>query len=77
MGLGLSLTISHLALVPFRHRPETESSNMTFMQTLTQLLGQWICYIVCTWNLADLDVTRLHDLSDQVVPPEYLFGFLM
>ena len=77
MGLGLSLTISHLALVPFRHRPETEGSNMTFMQTLTQLLGQRICYIVCTWNLADLDVTTLHDLSDQVVPPEYVLGFLM
>ena len=64
MGLVLLLTISHLALVPFRHRPETEGSNMTFMQTLTQLLGQRICYIVCTWNLTDLDVTILDDLSD-------------
>ena len=50
---------------------------MTFIQTLTQLLGQWICYIVYTWNLVDLDVTTLHDLSDQVVPPEYVLGFLM
>ena len=73
----LSLTISHLALVPFRHRSETKGSNMTFMQTLTQLLGEQICYIVYTWNLADLDVTTLHDLSDQVVPLEYVFRFLM
>ena len=77
MGLGLSLTIFHLALVPFRHKSETEGSNMAFMQTLTQLLGQRIYYIVCTWNLADLDVTTLHDLSDQVVAPVYVFGFLM
>ena len=71
MRLGLSLTISHLALVPFRHKPETEGSNKA------PLLGRQICYIVCTWNLADLDVTTLHNLSDQVVPSEYVFGFLM
>ena len=66
-----------LALGPIRHKPEFEGSNMTFVQTLTQLFSQRICYIVIACNLADLDVTTLYDLPDQVVPSEYVFGLRM
>ena len=40
-----------LALLPIRHNPKTEGSNMTFMFWPSQLLGQPICYIVLFRNL--------------------------
>ena len=66
-----------LALVPIRHKPESEGSHMTFVLIYRQLFCQWICYIVFACNLADLDITTLYDLPDQVVPPEYVFGLRM
>ena len=66
-----------LALVPIRHSPKTEGPNMTLMLWPSQLLGQRISYIVLSRNLAYLHISSLDDLSNEMVSPEYMFGFLV
>ena len=66
-----------LALVPIRHNPKTEGSNMTLMFWPSQLLGQRIYYIVLSKNLAYLHISSLDDLSNEMESPEYVFGSLM
>ena len=43
----------------------------------SQLVGQWINKITLAWNLANLNIPSVKDLSDEMIPPEYVFGFLM
>ena len=62
-----------LALVPIMHNPKTEGSNISFMFRSSQLFGQWICNIVISRNLANLDIASLDDLANEMVPPEYVF----
>ena len=66
-----------LALVPIRHNPKTEGSNMTLIFLPSQLLGQRICYIVLCRNLAYLYISSLNDLSNEMESPEYVFGSLV
>ena len=66
-----------LALVPIRHNPKTEGSNMTLMFWPSKLLGQRISYIVLSRNLAYLHISSLDDLSNEMESPEYVFGSLV
>ena len=66
-----------LALVPIGHNPKTEGPNMTLMFWPSQLLGQWIHYIVLSRNLAYLHISSLDDLSNEMESPEYAFGSLV
>ena len=66
-----------LALVPIRHNSKTEWSNMILIFWHSQLLGQRICYIVLSRNLAYLHISSLDDLSNEMESPEYVFGSLV
>ena len=66
-----------LALVPIGHNPKTEGPNMTLMFWHSQLLSQWIHYIVLSRNLAYLHISSLDDLSNEMESPEYAFGSLV
>ena len=66
-----------LALVPIMNNPKTEGSSISFMFRPSQLLGQWIYNIALFRNLANLDISSLDDLSNEMVPPEYAFGPLV
>ena len=66
-----------LALVPIMHNPKTKRPDTTIKSGSRQLLGQWICNITLAWNLANFDVSSANDLSDEMIPSEYMFGFLM
>ena len=66
-----------LALVPIEHNPKTERPNMTLIFWPGQLLGQWISYIVLSRNLPYLHISSLDDLSNEMEPPEYVFGSLV
>ena len=65
-----------LALVPIGHNPKTEGPNITLMFWPSQLLGQWICYIVLSRNLAYLHIFSLDDLPNDMESIEYVFGSL-
>ena len=43
----------------------------------SQLLGQWIRYIVLSRNLAYLHISSLDNLSNEMECPEYVFGSLV
>ena len=45
-----------LALVPIMHNLKTEGSNISFMFRSSQLLGQWICNIAISRNLANIQL---------------------
>ena len=66
-----------LALVPIGHSPKTERPNMTLMLWPSQLLGQWISYVVLSRNLAYLHISSLDDLPNEMESPEYVFGCLV
>ena len=66
-----------LAVVPIMHNRKTKRPDMTIKSGSHQLLGQWICNITLAWNLANLDIPSVKDLSDEMIPPEYMFGFMM
>ena len=66
-----------LALVLIMHNPKIKGSNISFMFRSSQLLGQWICHIVISRNLANLHISSLDSLSNEMVPPEYVFGSLV
>ena len=66
-----------LALVPIMHNPKTKRPDMTIKSGSSQLLGQWICNITLASNLANFDIPFVNDLSDEMIPLEYMFGFLM
>ena len=66
-----------LALVPIMYNPKTKRLDMTIKSGSSQLLGQWICNITLAWNLPNFDIPSVNDLSDEMIPPEYMFGFLM
>ena len=66
-----------LALVSIGHNPKTEGPNMTLMFWPSQLLGQWIQYIVLYRNLAYRHISSLDDLLNEMESPEYAFGFLV
>ena len=66
--LGLAVGSSLVARCSLRtvaclRQVVTEGSNMTFMFWPSQLLGQWICYIVLSRNLAYFHIFSLDDLS--------------
>ena len=66
-----------LSLVPIKHNPKTKGSNMTFMFWPSQLLGQWMCYIVLSRSLAYFHISSLDDLLNEMESPEYVFGSLV
>ena len=59
------------------HNPKTKRPGMTIKSGSSQLLGQWICNITLAWNLANFDISSVKDLSDEMIPPEYMFGSLV
>ena len=66
-----------LALVSIMHNLKTKTPDMTIKSWSSQLLGQWICNVTLAWNLANFDVSSVNDLSNEMIPPEYIFGFSM
>ena len=66
-----------LALVPIMHNPKTEGSNISFMFRSNKLLGEWICFIVISRNLANLHISFLDNLSNEMVLLKYMLGSLM
>ena len=66
-----------LALGPINIVSNTHGPNMTLMLRMWKRLSQWICSIIICRYFAYLDISSLNDFSNEMIAPEYVFGYLM
>jgi hypothetical protein len=70
--ISLPLTLELIMTASHAHR-----SCVCLMLCLWQWLGQWICHVQVSVHLAYLHISSFNDLSDQVIAPQYMLGFLV
>ena len=70
--ISLPLTLELIMPASYAHR-----SYVCLMLCLWSRLGQWICHVQVSVHLAYLHISSINDLSDQVIAPQYMLGFLV
>src|SRR3954471_25091794 len=75
--LGQTLTISPLALEPIRHLSNACRPSVKLMLALCKRLRQWVCNVIVCWYSANLHISSIDDLSNEMEASEYVFGSLV